>query len=106
MTLTRDFKKTIVARAQRDPEFRRAMLAEAINELLAGNVDIAKSTLRDYINATISFEPLAKELHKNSKSVQRMLGPEGNPTTRSLIEMLHILQVKEGVQFHVHAGKD
>lgn len=50
MTLTRDFKKTIVARAQRDPEFRRAMLAEAINELLAGNVDIAKSTLRDYIN--------------------------------------------------------
>jgi hypothetical protein len=49
MTLTRDFKETILARVQRDPKFRNAMLKEGIETLLAGNVDTGKSILRDYI---------------------------------------------------------
>ena len=102
MVLTKDFKTTIVERAQRDHEFRRAMLVDAINELLSGDVDAAKQMLRDYINATISFGPLAKELHKNSKSLQRMLSQSGNPSTKSLFEMIHVLQIKEGIKLRVH----
>lgn len=55
MVLTKDFKTTVVERAQRDPDFRRAMLVDAINELLSGDLDAAKQMLRDYINATISL---------------------------------------------------
>lgn len=55
MPLTKDFKTTIMARAHRDKEFCNAMLTEAINELLTGDIDLGKAILRDYINAAISF---------------------------------------------------
>lgn len=105
MSLTRDFKETIVARAKRDAKFRQAMLIEAVNELLEGSVEVAKGMLRDYINATISFGLLAAELHKDSKSVQRMFGPSGNPTTQSLVDVLRVLQQKEGIQLQVQIRK-
>ena len=58
MALTRDFKRTIQARAARDPAFRGELLSEGIQSLLAGNVDTGKTVLRDYINATVGFEEL------------------------------------------------
>lgn len=97
MALTRKFKESIGHRLNNDAEFRHAFLTEAIDELFDGDLETAKSMLRDYINATISFEPLAMELHKNSKSVQRMFGPQGNPTARSLFHVLKILQESEGI---------
>ena len=106
MSLTRSFKETIVARAKCDSKFLQAMLIEAVNELLEGNVDIAKSMLRDYINATISFSLLADEMTKNTKSLHRMFSEKGNPTTASLSEVLHILQRKEGIQLYVRPRKD
>ena len=38
MALTRDFKQTIRARAQMDPEFRSALLGEAVTHLLEGDL--------------------------------------------------------------------
>ena len=58
MALTRDFKETIKARAERDPGFRKALLVRAAQALLAGDTDVGKSMLRDYINATIGFQSL------------------------------------------------
>jgi hypothetical protein len=53
MALTRDTKITIVARVQRDPKFRNALLKEGIEALLAGDVDTRKAILRDYFEATV-----------------------------------------------------
>ena len=58
MALTKDFKGTIRARAQRDPAFRKALLQEGVECLLAGDIDTGEAVLRDYINATIGFEEL------------------------------------------------
>ena len=52
MALTKDFKDTIQARAQRDPAFRKALLQEGVECLLADDIDTGKAVLRDYINAT------------------------------------------------------
>ena len=52
MPLTRNFKETILADMERDPKFRKAMLSEGINALLAGEMELAKEILRDYVNAT------------------------------------------------------
>lgn len=103
MALTRHFKETVQARVRRDPKFSRALFEEAVNQLLAGDVEVGKSMLRDYINATVSFKPLARSLHKDSKSIQRMLGPQGNPTSKSLFAMLHALQKAEGLELRVSA---
>ena len=101
MPVTRSFRTTIMKRASNDSKFRREMLTEAVNELLAGDLQIGKVMLRDYINATISFERLAKKLKKSSKSIHRMLGPKGNPRAESIFGIIKILQDHERVQLHV-----
>lgn len=52
MGLTRDFKTTVLERAQADPEFHVGLLTEAAECLLNGEPDVAKTLLRDYVNVT------------------------------------------------------
>lgn len=52
MALTRDFRLTAVARAKRDPAFKTALLQEALQAFLEGEVAPGLILLRDYINAT------------------------------------------------------
>jgi hypothetical protein len=79
MPLTRDFKETIQERASRDARFREALLKEAVDALLSGDVETGKTVLRNYINATVGFDKLATVTKKSSKSLMQMLGPKGNP---------------------------
>ncbi|HEX3880914.1 MAG TPA: transcriptional regulator [Bryobacteraceae bacterium] len=101
MPLTHDFKETIRARAQREPEFRRALLREAIECLLNGDLDTGKSVLRDYVNATVGFPKLEKRTHIPVKSLMRMLGPQGNPSVANLAIILTALQKTERVRFEL-----
>ena len=64
MALTRDFKTTILERAQADPAFRLGLLTEAAECLLNNEPEVAKTLLRDYINATIGFQALAEIVDK------------------------------------------
>jgi DNA-binding phage protein len=103
MALTRDFKKTIVARARRDPLFREALFTEAINAYLAGHTAEGRAILRDLVNATVGFEGLAAEIHKPSKSVHRMLAPRGNPSSENFFDIVKALQKKTRVKLRVTA---
>lgn len=105
MVLTKDFKDTIQARAQRDSEFRKALLQEGVECLLAGDIDTGKAVLRDYINATIGFETLSQVFDKSSKSLMRMFGPKGNPQARNLFAVIHYLQEQEGIHLEVKVRK-
>jgi DNA-binding phage protein len=105
MPITRKFRATVLNRAGSDPAFRRQMLTEAVNELLAGDLEAGKAMLRDYINATITFQQLAKKLKKSDKSVHRMLGPRGNPRADNIIEIIKILQLHERVRLRVEAHR-
>jgi hypothetical protein len=104
MAITRNFKDTIQKRALCDVEFRRGLLAESVECMLAGDINTGKSLLRDYINATIGFEKLAIIIHKPAKSLMRMFSPSGNPTANNLFSIIHTLQEKEGITFHIHAA--
>ena len=66
MPITRKFRATILSRAGSDPAFRRQLLTEAVNELLAGDLEAGKAMLRDYINATIPFQQLASKVEGDS----------------------------------------
>jgi hypothetical protein len=55
MPLTHDFKETIRTRAQSDTDFRLALLREAVECLINGDLAVGKSVLRDYIHATVGF---------------------------------------------------
>ena len=101
MPLTKDFKTTVMARAHRDKDFCNALLTEAINELLTGDVALGKAILRDYINATISFEILSRMLEKNPKSLMRMLSPKGNPTSKAFFDIFHAIQKLKKMKINV-----
>lgn len=101
MVLTRDFKETVQARIARDPAYGRELLREGAECLLSGDLDTAKTMLRDYINATMGFEELSGLTKKPAKSLMRMLGPNGNPQARNLLEVIAQLQRAEGLHFEV-----
>ena len=103
MALTRDFKETVMARAQRDARFRQALFTEALNVYLAGDAASGKAMLRDLINATIGFEGLAAEVNKPSKSLHRMLGEKGNPSTENFFGIVSALQRRTKVRLEVTA---
>ncbi len=95
MPLTRDFKDTIKARAERDPEFRKALVEEASECLLDNDLATAKAILRDYINATMGFEGLAEAVGTPPKSLMRMFGPRGNPQAKSILPVIAYIRRRE-----------
>lgn len=105
MALTRDFKETVKARAERDAKFRAALLTEAVEQMLSGDVETGKAVLRDYINATVGFERLARETGTPAKSLMRMFGPNGNPRADNLFAVISRLQKVSGIRLGVAAAK-
>lgn len=101
LPLTRDYKETVLEDMRRNPDFRVAMLREGIDALLCGELNIGKEVLRDYVNTTMGFEALAKEIGIPSKSLMRMLGRAGNPQIGNLLAIIGALQRHAGVELHV-----
>ncbi len=103
MPLTIDFRETVRKRAQSDASFRRALLSEAIELLIAVYVEIGQSVIRNYINATVGFEALAREAHIPKTSLMRMFGPKGNPSSKNMFGVIAKLAKAEGVNFSLKA---
>jgi len=105
IALTRDYKETIRAKVRRDPEFKEALLKEAIECLISGDVKTGKAVLRDFIKATTGFEELSRIINKKPESLIRMLGPKGNPTATNLFQIIAQIQKQEGLHLEVKVGR-
>ena len=92
MSITRDFKETVHARVQREPEFAKVLLDEAASLFLNGEPETARLILRDLVNGTTGFEKLALETSLPSKSLHRMLSAKGNPTMNNLTAIFTVLR--------------
>jgi DNA-binding phage protein len=97
MALTRDFRETVRERAQREPAFRQALLREGLQLINDGDFATGRAILRNYINATIGFSKLARKTKISSPSLQRMFGPNGNPSAQNLVGIIAALKKAEGV---------
>ncbi|WP_160004943.1 DNA-binding protein [Rhizobium sp. 18055] len=104
MALTRDFRDTIKARAASDAAFRAALLSDAVELLLSGDVETGKAVLRDFINATVGFERLAELVGTPPKSLMRMFSAKGNPRADNLFGIISRLQQETGVHLAVAAA--
>ncbi|MCV6589347.1 MAG: transcriptional regulator [Marinobacterium sp.] len=96
MPLTRDFRETVMEMAK-DPEYRQALVLEAIDCFLDGEFETGKHLLRDYLNATQAFPEVAEALHKDVKSLRRMVSPQGNPTSKNLLSLIKTCRQREGL---------
>jgi DNA-binding phage protein len=91
--------------AWRDPKFRKELLREGLEAMLSSDRTLAKTILRDYINATVGFSGLAEAMHIPPKSLMRMFSSTGNPRATNLFEVVSFLQHRASVRFHVrHAS--
>jgi DNA-binding phage protein len=103
MALTRHFKKTVVARVERDPAFAKALLNQAATLFLSGEPVTARLILRDLVNATLGFEHLATVTSMPSKSLHRMLSPKGNPSMDNLAAIFDAIRRKLNVDLKAQA---
>jgi DNA-binding phage protein len=101
MALTRSFRETIKEQLA-DKEFRREFLREAVSNMVSGDLETAKTVLREYINGTVGFIALGEALSKSPKSLMRMLSPNGNPHARNLLEIVAQLQKIDGTVLEVN----
>lgn len=101
MPLTVSFKETVLDRVRRDPKFAQALLRQGVDALLCEELEVAKDLLRDYINATIGFDGLAREVDIPAKSLMRMLGLGGNPQAGNLLAVIGALQRHAGIELHL-----
>lgn len=97
MPLTIDFRETIRERAQTDAAFRRGLLQESVELMLSGDVRTGQKIIRNYINATVGFHGLAEQTHIPKKSLMRMFGPKGNPSSLNMFGVIAELAKTEGV---------
>ena len=95
------YNEMIQKQLQESVEFRRALLREAINCLLSGDLDTGKAVLRKYINGGVGFIKLGADLKRNPKTLMRMFSPTGNPQARNLFEIVAHLQKLEGTVLEV-----
>lgn len=103
--LTDNHEDMMVAHAKRHAGFRRASLLGAIEELLAGDRYVACAKLRRLITATMGFPAMAEATGIHEKSLARMLGPKGNPTTDNLLAIIRVLAAREKVRFEIRQAK-
>jgi len=101
MPLTKDFNETVKEHLQKDGDFRRALLREAVGSMIAGDVETGKSILRKYINGTIGFVQLGADLGRSPKVLMRMFSASGNPQAKNLFEIVAYLQKIEGTVLEV-----
>jgi DNA-binding phage protein len=102
MALTRNFKQTVIERIERDPDFAKALLDEAVTLFLNDEPETARLILRDLVNATFGFEQLAALTDKPSKSLHRMLSPKGNPSMDNLAAIFGAVRARLKVDIEVH----
>lgn len=105
MGQTRPVKETVLQRAKTNPEFRAALIGEALELIAENDVQTAKALIRDYVLASIGFEALAKEVGKKPESIKRMLSASGNPTISNMAALLSSLTQHEGIQLHVETTR-
>ena len=99
----RPVSDTVLKRAKNDPDFRAALLGEAVECLLENDVRTAKKMIRDYVLSSIGFEELAKQVDKKPESLMRMLSEKGNPNLNNVAALLSSLKEHEGINIHVEA---
>ena len=105
MGQTRAVKETVLQRAKTNPEFRAALIGEALELIAENDVQTAKTLIRDYVLASIGFEALAKEVGKKPESIKRMLSAQGNPTINNMAALLSSLTQHEGIHLHVETTR-
>lgn len=97
------FDKVVEARVAREPAFASALLQEAAQSMLGGDLATARNLVRNVIKGSVGYAKLSKRTGTPETSLVRMFGPNGNPTAENLSSVFVHLQRLGGVRLRVSA---
>ena len=104
-SLTGDFKELVRENLKNNSKFRKALLLETMNCFLQGDIEKGNSLFRNYIVEDIGYKALGKKTGIHEKSLNRMFGPNGNPTLSNAVKVLTTISEYENVKLKVVAEK-
>jgi DNA-binding phage protein len=87
--------------AQENPIMRQALYTMTLEAFFKNDYELGKHLLRLLIHTSIGFEALAKELDMASNNVMRMFSIRGNPTSRNIFQILHIIRIREHMRLNI-----
>ncbi|MBV1884360.1 MAG: hypothetical protein KUG82_22150 [Pseudomonadales bacterium] len=96
MALTRDFKETVMELCK-DQQYRVAILIEALESYLEGDIVVGNSLFRDYLNGTKNFGKVASMMQMQEAGLRRMLSPKGNGTAKNMFRLFKTCLELEGM---------
>ena len=96
MALTKEFKDTVMELCK-DPEYRKALLHEALESYLEGDIAVGNSLIRDYLNGSQGFLEVSNSLQIKESGLRRMVGPVGNPTTKNFFLLFRTCLQRENI---------
>ena len=102
---TRDFRETVRERAHDEPEFRQALLREAISCVLNGEPRIGRILLHDYADAVIGFDELSRKTGESRESLERILSRNGDPRADDLLAIVAAIAEHEDVEIDVRVAQ-
>ncbi len=100
------FNDTVRERAINDADFRLSLVEMAASAIVSGDLDEGKAALRAYIKSTTGYGPLAKQAGMHTKSLIRMLGPDGNPRASNLVAIFAQALALEDIRLEVKAARN
>jgi len=102
-SLTRPFSEVVQSRVRRDSDFGTALLEEAAQCMLSGDLAAARNLVRDVIKGSIGYAELSRRTGTPETSLVRMFGPNGNPTALNFSNVFMHLQRHSGVTLRVQS---
>lgn len=100
---SRPFSEVVQNRVRREPDFGSALLEEAAQCLLSGELALARNLVRDVIKGSIGYAELSRRTGTPETSLVRMFGPKGNPTALNFSNVFMHLQRHSGVSLRVQS---
>ena len=99
--LSRPYRELVLERAGLEPEYRCGLVAEGVQCLLNGEIEVGRNLLRDGIDADLGVKGLAALAGQTVESIAWMFGRGGNPGVREFFEAVHCIGRREGVELEV-----
>lgn len=72
---TPKFKETVMELCK-DPDYRKALLLEALETYLEGDIVVGNSLLKGYLNGTQAFIEMEEKMQMQEAGLRRMVGPK------------------------------
>ena len=85
------------------PEHRAAMLAEGVQCMLNGEIEVGRGLVQYCVEANMGCAGVADVAGQTVESIAWMFGRGGNPGMREFFEAVHCIGRREGVELEVRA---